>query len=270
MSSDKSFETFFRSGAFDLGRDFPEEYPAIRAIFLKVAPWAIVEGNDQLRDELADFVYGYSRNRPRSEYRKQATELEDKVKELIDNLESVLQKIQNLDAHYNRRIVEFMTKSQLADDVNYNLGHVLKDLEKAQTVASYFRIAIQMAGYFEVKPRGRSRPPLLQFVPAVRMMDLWERLTGTAIVTPKGVAAGKNIREATQPSTEFVRLALKMIDPEITVKNAMTLITRALANKKANGVERFTDLIELPAWPDLVRAYEKLYGSLPSDLSDEE
>jgi hypothetical protein len=161
MSSDKSLEDFFRGGAFDLERDFPEEYPAIRAIVSKVSPSAIAEENDQLRYELADFVYGYRRDRPRSEYRKQATELEDKVKELIDNLDSIFRMIENLDSHYNRRMVEFMTKSPLEHDVNYNLGHALRDLEKAQTVASYFRLAIHAATHFEAKPSGRSRPPFL-------------------------------------------------------------------------------------------------------------
>jgi hypothetical protein len=269
MSSDKSLEDFFRSGAFDLERDFPEEYPAIRAIVSKVAPWAIAEENDKLRYELADFVYGYRRDQPRSEYRKQATELEDKVKELIDNLDSVLRMIENLDSQYNRRMVEFMTKSPLEDDVNYNLGHVLRDLENAQTVASYFRLAIHAATRFEAKPSGRSRPPLPQFVPAVQLMDLWERLTGTEVVTPKGVAAGKNKPEATQPSTEFVRLGLKMIDPKITPANTMTLIKRALTEKKENRLTRLIDLIEMPEWQDLFSAVERVQPSGAAEPTDE-
>ena len=269
MNSDKSLEDFFLSGAFDLDRDFPEEYPALRAIVSKVAPSAIAEEYDQLRYELADFVYGYRRDQPRSEYRKQATELEDKVKELIDNVASVLRMIENLDSHYNRRMVTFMTKSPLDDDVDYNLGHVRRDLERAQEVASYFRIAIHTATHFEARPSGRSRPPLPQFVPAVQLMDLWERLTGAEIVTPKGVAAGKNKPEATQPSTEFVRLGLKMIDPKITPANTITLIKRALADKKASDVARFTDLIEMPGWPEFARAYEQVVGSLPSEPDED-
>jgi len=257
MSSDKSLEDFFLSGAFDLERDFPEEYPAMRAIVSKVAPLVIAEENDQLRDELADFAYGYRRDRPRSEYRKQATQLEDKLKEVIDNLDSVLRMIENLDSHYNRRMVDFMTKSPLDDDVNYNLGHILRDLENAQTVASYFRFALHFATHFEAKKSGRSRPSLPQFVPAVQLMDLWERLTGTEIVTPKGAAAGKNKPEATQPSTEFVRLGLKMIDPKITVANTMTLIKRALAEKKKSRLTTFIDLIETPEWQDISKAFER-------------
>jgi hypothetical protein len=63
-----------------------------------------------------------------------------------------------LDPHYNRRLVEFMSKNPL--EPGANLGYVLRYLEKAQYVASYFRIAIYAALYFEVRPGGRSRPSL--------------------------------------------------------------------------------------------------------------
>jgi hypothetical protein len=257
VSSDESGADFILKGALLLERDFPDEYRAIRAIVSKVAPSAIAEENDQLRAELVDIVYGYRRDRPRSEYRNEAVQLEDKIKVLIDDLESVLRMIEKLDSHYNRRMVEFMTKNPLEDDANYNLGHVLRDLEKAQFVASYFRLAISFATYFEAKPSGRSRPPLPQFVPTVQLMDLWERLTGIEIATPKGVAAGKSKPEAVQPSTEFVRLGLKMVDPKITVANTMTLIKRALAEKRKSELKTFVDLIEVPEWQDLLKAFER-------------
>jgi hypothetical protein len=204
-----------------LERDFPKEYRAMRAILSKVAPSAIAEQNDQLRSELVEIVYGYGRDHPRSEYRNEAAQLVEKTKVLIDILGSVVRMIENLDSAYTRRMTEFMSKSPLDPGVNYNLGHVIRDLEKAQFTASYFRLAIHLATHFEARPSGRSRPPLPQFVPTVQLMDLWERLTGKQIVTPKGVAAGKSKpeaaqpSEAVQPSTEFVRLGLKMIDPKL-------------------------------------------------------
>jgi hypothetical protein len=100
-------------------------------------------------------------------------------------------------------------------------------------------------------------------------MDLWERLTGAEIVTPKGVAIGKNKPEATQPSTEFVRLGLKMIDPNITPANTMTLIKRVLAEKKESGLTKFIDLIKMPEWQDIVRAVERVQGSGAAEPSDE-
>jgi hypothetical protein len=89
MSSDESSADFILRNVLRLERDFPEEYRAIRAILSKVAPSAIAEGNDQLRSGLFDIVYGYGRDRPRSEYRKEAAQLADKIKVLIDNLDSV-------------------------------------------------------------------------------------------------------------------------------------------------------------------------------------
>ncbi|WP_342712896.1 hypothetical protein AAFG13_18235 [Bradyrhizobium sp. B124] len=239
-------ERFFQSGAFDLERDFPNEYPAMCAIVSKVAPSAVARENDQLRYELADFAYGYSRDRLATEYRKQASDLEDKAKELFDTLDSVLQMMESLDSYYNCRLVEFMRMNPLLG-ADYGFGHLDRDLEHAKMVAAYLRLAIHMAGHFEARPSGRSRPRLPQFVPAVRLMDLWERLTRTKIVTPKSPAPGKNKPEAVQPSTEFVRLGLKMIDSEITAANTVTLIKRALTERRQNRAATFSELVEIPS-----------------------
>ena len=254
MSTDESGADDILKGGLLLERDFPEDYRAMRAILSEVAPSVIAEGNDQLWSELVEIVYGYGRERPRSEYRNEATLIEDKIKGLIDNLDSVVRMVEKLDPHYSRRMVDFMSQMPLEADVNYNLGDVLRDFEKAQVVASYFRLAIHVATYFEARPSGRSRPPLPQFVPAVQLMDLWERLTEKKVVTPKGTAPGKSKPEALQPSTEFVRLGLKMIDAKITVANTVTLIKRALAERKESSLQRFVDLIDMPEWQDVEEA----------------
>jgi hypothetical protein len=89
-------------------------------------------------------------------------------------------------------------------------------------------------------------------------MDLWERLTGKKIVTPKDHAPGKRSKaEAAQPSTEFVRLGLKMIDPKITVANTITLIKRALKEKRESQLKTFGDLIEMPELGNILEAFKR-------------
>ncbi len=161
-----------------------------------------------------------------------------------------------------------MAQTPLFDEPNYNLGHVHRDLENAQLTLSFFRLALQFATYFEAKPEGRSRPPLPYFVPTVQFMDMWERHTQTKVVAPKGVATGKrNSEEATQPSTEFVRLGLKMIDPNISAANTMTLMKRALADRKTYKANSFGVLIALPELEDLRKAWKKRKKQFESKLS---
>ena len=79
-------------------------------------------------------------------------------------------------------------------------------------------------------------------------MEIWERYTKSPVVAPKGGAKGKKgAKEASQPSTEFVRLCLKMIDPKVTVANTHTSIKNVLAvRRQYPGVP----LYQLIASPD--------------------
>jgi hypothetical protein len=79
----------------------------------------------------------------------------------------------------------------------------------------------------------RSRPPIPYVTETARLMDVWHDLTGEDALFPKGRAPGaKGEWVSPQPSTEFVRLCLKMIDPKITLSNAQTLIKNARDIKK--------------------------------------
>jgi hypothetical protein len=207
---------------------------------------------------------------PEIEYRKSADQLADDIMDLIDKLSATLHAMSKLDGVYNQRIVDFMTQIPLFDEPNYNLGHVHRDLENAQLTLSFFRLALHFATHFEAKPEGRSLKwtPLPYFVPTVQFMDMWERYTHTKIVAPKGVAAGKRkSEEATQPSTEFVRLGLKTIDPNISAANTMTLIKRVLADRKKYKGKPLTVLIATPELQDLLKAWKKWKKEFGSKLS---
>jgi hypothetical protein len=83
------------------------------------------------------------------------------------------------------------------------------------------------------KGKARSRPPIPYVTETERLMDVWHDLTGEDALFPKGRAPGaKGKWVSTQPSTEFVRLCLKMIDPKITLSNAQTLLKKARNIKK--------------------------------------
>jgi hypothetical protein len=81
----------------------------------------------------------------------------------------------------------------------------------------------------ETSKSDRGRPSLPYIIPTVQLMILWSDLTGRSVVTPKRKTRGaKKSGESEQPSTEFVRLCLSMIDPKVSLSNAETSIKKAL------------------------------------------
>lgn len=105
----------------------------------------------------------------------------------------------------------------------------------------------------KAQKRGKGRPSLSFGTVPLDLVDLWEAVTEKQIVSPKEPpkypppkypkvqtrTAGLNQTplstphtQSSQPSTEFVRLALQMIDPTITAAKARTAIRKVLFIRK--------------------------------------
>ena len=134
MNADGTRANDILEGALLLERDFPEDYRAIRAILSKVAPLVLADGNHQLGSELANIVYGYRRDRPRSDYRRDAADLIDETLVLAGNLQSVEAKVKQLDFAYTNRIIQFM--NNIASERAYDFGDILQGLHNAKLAAS--------------------------------------------------------------------------------------------------------------------------------------
>ena len=91
-------------------------------------------------------------------------------------------------------------------------------------------------------PQRKGRPPVPYVLAAYELIELWEALTGRKAVYPKGSAKGEDDEcEAVQPSTEFIRLALKMIDPDVTNAQVITCLKHVFdinKNRKDNPYTR--------------------------------
>src|SRR5262249_22306644 len=76
------------------------------------------------------------------------------------------------------------------------------------------------------KDRERGKPALPYVYVTLRLMRAWSFLTGEEVAGTKDKLPGSDTEEdeGWQPSTEFIRLVLKMIDPKITLANAKTCI----------------------------------------------
>lgn len=228
---------------------YPGEYNALLAILKRKLGSDHLRYDTDFRDELSYIIDAYERDRTRKQYREDADRLLDELSDLGRRLQATRLSISQLDLVYRQRILVWMMQNPL-DDRDWNLGLIQEHLEQAKLAVIYFQIALTLETRFEVKPEGRSRPRLPYYVPAAQLMHLWEEYTHTKVVTPKGAAKGRESTEAAQPSTEFVRIGLTMIDPKVSTANAMTLIKRVLSDRAKQG-QTLYELITPPNFSDM-------------------
>jgi hypothetical protein len=124
----------------------------------------------------------------------------------------------------------------------------LRLLHDLQTLMLTLHSAIEWGtGIFDL-PKGKGRPSSPYVQPALELIEVWESLTATPywedsrvalikrVPTPKRLEVsgprGKDPRYLTkQPSTEFILIALRMINPNIKNAEVFTAIKKALAER---------------------------------------
>jgi hypothetical protein len=224
--------------------DFPAEFPKIKQL---VKTHSIEQFRDDdealeglIRHRLGRIVYGMTRRYRDPEYEKNISDLKKVTAAAGVNLDKIAEGILRLDEVHTEdfgNTIGGLAEVGLDAFSSESLGHqmtsdVLVALKTMSRKAKLIAAVVKWIAMFEDKPVGRSRPTLPYLRPTLLLMEEWVTLTGTPVVAPKGFVSG----EATQPSTEFIRLALKMIDPKVTAANTISSIKRALiTNKKVTA-----------------------------------
>jgi hypothetical protein len=128
-------------------------------------------------------------------------------------------------------LLAFISLIPIDDDEIIGWPEILNEIRFAHLKLMRLKAGLRVARSPESRGEGRTRPRLPYLMPMVELLRLWTVLTQKKVVTPRGTAIAKNaaVVEAIQPSTEFVRLALRMIDPSVTLPNVMTSIKNAMA-----------------------------------------
>ncbi len=136
---------------------------------------------------------------------------------------------------------------------------VLEQLDESVAFLNALKNAVKTAADVALLPRKRGDKTAYHFLPTLPLMELWEsilatqqgragRRKGTAVPTPKKVpGVAQSEKELTfiskQPSTEFIRMALRMIDPAITDAQVFTAIKVARSKRSSlcriAGVSKF-------------------------------
>jgi hypothetical protein len=189
-----------------------------------------------LRYRLGRIVYGMKCRYRDPEYVQNISDLKKLTADVAVNLDKLAESMLCLDdihtedfgnaiAAYERLKLEVFVSKNRGNDM---FSEVLLEIESMSRKAQLIAIGVRGITAPESKSEGRSRPRLPFLRPTTLLMKEWEALTGKGVVAPKGITEG----EADQPSTEFIRLALKMIDPKVTAANTITSIKTALATNK--------------------------------------
>jgi hypothetical protein len=90
--------------------------------------------------------------------------------------------------------------------------------------------AMQVATGQSLHKQGRGRPGSIYVSLAIELAILWDELTRSVIVTPKSSRQDKTgLRPGSpQPSTQFIWLAMQMVDPKVTLQKTETAIRNAM------------------------------------------
>ena len=220
---------------FTFGADFPDEFQKIQQLLKKHLP---IEPPDEiLRYELGKIVYLFKKRYRDPEYQKNIVNLVEQTNIAADALAEFFGGFRRLDAYHLEAFFDVVSgvappdiPSEYALFPEIKRPEILIEMEKLSLRVQWVAFAMRGITAPEAKPAGRSRPTLPYLMPTLRLMELWEMFSGSSVVSPKNF--GKKYTEAIQPSTEFVRLALTMIDPKVTAANAITSIRNALATNK--------------------------------------
>jgi hypothetical protein len=144
----------------------------------------------------------------------------------------------------------------IASMMTLDVLHIQKTMETLNSLSGLFEIPVFEIDFFQFlrsvsttrrdidlcatammlataqKPgkRGRGRPPSIYVPLVIDLAVLWKELTGNVIVMPKSRRRDKQAIRPGSPqiSTQFVWLALRLVDPKITLQQAETAIRNAL------------------------------------------
>jgi hypothetical protein len=174
----------------------------------------------------------------------------DACRSAVEGLTRTSTVLKKLDSHAATKLeylIALLGRAAREPIAGYGPQQLLKSVSQLRERLDLYRVATNVvaSGATKLKDKrgkkakGRLRLPYA--LPTLELISAWESLTGKQVSSPKierdvKGKKGKKSAEATQPSTEFVRLGLCMIDRDLTPrdsgKNAVTMIRRVLVLQK--------------------------------------
>jgi hypothetical protein len=240
--------------------DLAESYKRIKEL-PGIKPTKDYDGvpDDELRFELGKIIYLYRKRRRTIGY-------EDNVKHLISGVEAAAKSMDDLPTrlrcldHEHREllsnVMDKLVPANVMRAATYTGGGAVAELmvftELGRHLMQALYVAVKLTTGIDPNFRpGRGKPKSEYEEETIRLCQLWTYLTGKSPVTPKRRVA-KDKEESQEPSTEFIRLCLKMIDKRISLSKVQSNIKRALIAKK-ELIEFMFENKNSDTWLDFLR-----------------
>jgi hypothetical protein len=219
-------------------RDFPEEYQKAKALIHKY--------NDSIPDDDFRFMLGeiiyLHRKRHTPDYRTRVDKAINNSKLASNLISQIWEDILKSDHDYREIVLTFArclasakTIGRASHLLTEQKGEELELLQIAGGIVHLFQMALTLAKTKIGGDHSPTRPKTPYTSEASKLLDLWFFCTREEAVYPKGVP-GEEISK--QPSTEFVRLGITMIDRSSTLAKVHTSIIRAKEKKQKDKREQ--------------------------------
>jgi hypothetical protein len=226
-----------------LQTDCPDLFKRARALLIQ---WDAQISDDELSLELGNIIYPAKLLHKDDEYRELVREFAKSALAASTAIVEVQSRLNEIDPRHMQECFGFMiiflaSRKDIGDSwFAISSERVFDAINVAGALLHEMGYWINYVTDHPNKKRGRGQPPIPYWRETLMLMKMWEKLTGRPVLTAKRKMVAKGGQtEGVQPSTEFIRLCLKMIMPGMTLSNVHTLINRVrkieAGNKRYSG-----------------------------------
>jgi hypothetical protein len=217
-----------------LYKDYPDLFNKAKALLIK---WGAQVSDDELALELGRIIYPAKPLQMNDKYQRLLREFSDDASTASAAIFRVQSRLNKIDTYHLSECFAFM--SMFSDVAREDWGGMIVPEKLYRSINDAGELLDQMGRWIDFvtdypgKKKGRGQPPIPYWRETLALLKMWEELTGRPVLTAKGKLVAQGGRtEGVQPSTEFIRLCLKMIMPGITLSNVHTLINRVRKEAK--------------------------------------
>jgi hypothetical protein len=195
-----------------------------------------------------DEIVGFHRRRLKPGQVERVAQAIRFSKDGADKIQIVSEALAQMDAQQLEIVFSLARLFIKSFSKNGDSGEVFRLLDETAALLHALHKALQFGTRIEDRPTGRGRPPSAYVWETVHLMQIWENFIPEQfahsphslikrVPTPKKYVTEDNEIVVKQPSTQFIRIALRMIHPTITEPQVFTAIKQALS--WANKLSRF-------------------------------
>jgi hypothetical protein len=222
--------------------DFKAEFPQGVAQMCNLAP---LQAKPDLVDDLllmVEEIVGLGRRRLEADHVERILQSIRSSKDAADKIPAIAEALGKMDAEQLESVLSIATelfpRPFFKNQDPIGLYRLLLDF---RTLLVTLHAAIQWGTGIVDQPRRRGRPSSPYVNATFKLIEAWEAVTAeqswkdspVLVVKPAPTPKRLEVRDrkivTKQPSTEFIRIALRMIDPDITDAQVFTAIKNALA-----------------------------------------